>query len=214
MITRVTPFIALTILSTAMLAGCGLIPSGPPMVDTDDITDTAETALEDEFDTRYRVECSDDEVRLVEDEQLDCTATNRNTDLEYDAEITITSVSGAKFELDVELAEEANNEGETTEEGDEPTEDPTDEPSEDDPDSDGPTVTGEEFAEVVADGLGTIGYDATDVECLSTNVDIIEGNIEYCFFTDENGDELTVEATISDFDESSGQYEVLTEVVG
>ena len=212
MITRVTPFIALTIFSTALLAGCGLIPSGPPTVDIDDITDTAETALEDEFDTRYRVECGDDTVQLVVDEQLDCTATNRNTDLEYDAEITISAVSGAKFEIDVELADEANNAGETTED-DEPTEDPTDEPSEDDTDSDGPTVTGEDFAEVVADGLGTIGYDATDVECLSNNVEIFEGNIEYCFFTDENGDELTVEATINDFDESSGQYEVLTEVV-
>ena len=210
MITRATPLIAMAILSTAMLAGCGLIPSGPPTVDPDDIADTAETALEDEFDTRYRVDCGDDEVSLVEDEQLDCTATNRNTDLEYDAEVTITGVSGASFEIEVELADEANNAGDVEEE---PTEDPTDEPSEDDTDGDDPTVTGEAFAEVVVDGLATIGYDATDLECLSTEVAIYEGNIEYCFFTDENGDELTVEATVSDFDESTGQYEVLTEVV-
>ena len=209
--TRATPLLAIAILSTAMLAGCGLIPSGPPTIDADDIADTAEQALEDEFDARYRLDCGDDEVKLVEDEQIDCTATSRDTDLEYDAEVTITDVSSNKYEIEVELADEANNADDVDEE---PTdEEPSDDPS-DAPEGDGPTVTSEAFAEVVVDGLATIGYDATDLECLSSDVEIFEGNIEYCFFTDENGDELMVEATVSDFNESSGQYEVQTEVVG
>ena len=207
--TRFTPFVALVILSTAMLAGCGLIPTGSPSIDADDIADTAEDALKDEFDARYKVDCGDDEVALEEDEELDCTATNRSTDLEYDATVTITDVSGAKYEIEVELAEEANNADEVDPEEDDPSDDPSDSP-----DSDGVTVSAEDFAEVVVDGLaGALGYEPTDLECLSSEVEIFDGNVEYCFFTDEDGKERGVEATVDNFDDSTGSYEVYSEVV-
>lgn len=205
MTTRVTPIIALVVLSSALLASCGLIPTGPAIIDADHIADTAADALRDEFDARYRVECGDEDVELTKDTQIVCTALNRTTQLEYDATVTITDVTGTRYEIEVQLANVANN-----------PDDGVDEDADDDDSTQdtGLSVSNESFVEVVADGLtGILGYEPADLECLSQTIEIIEGNVEYCFFTDEDGDARTVEATIDGYNESTGQYRVLSEIV-
>lgn len=103
--TRVTPTLATALLAAAVLSGCGLIPAAAPAVDAGDIEDTAEAALATAFDGRYRVDCGTGAITLVAGKQLDCVATNRDTQVDYAAAVEITLVSGRRYELEVELGE-------------------------------------------------------------------------------------------------------------
>lgn len=194
---------ALALASTALLAGCALIPSGPVMIDADDIADTAEEALEDAYDIEYKVDCGDDEVELDEGENIDCIATERESDLEWDAEVEITEVKGTKYEIEVELADEPNNADEV--------EDDTDT----DTDTDGAvTVPGEDIASLAVEALSPVlGYEPSDMACASDEVEIYVDNIEYCGFTGEDGEIVYVDVTITSYDEESGDYEIWAEVV-
>lgn len=204
MIARPRHLAALALLSAALLSGCALIPSGPMLIDPDEIADTAEEALEDAYDVRYRVDCGNDDVELDEGENVDCIATNRDTDLEYDAEVEITELRGAKYEIEVELSDEANN----ADEFDEGEED------QDESSGDAPTVPGSDIASLATTALApVIGFEPEDMVCLSDEVQIFVDNIEYCGFTTEDGGIATVEVTVTTFDAASGDYEIHAEIV-
>lgn len=104
---RLVPFAGVAVLSLAFLSGCSFFPSAAPTVDSSDLANAAEDWLEDDEDVKYSVECDDEEVDLVEDESIDCVATDRDTDLEYDVEITITDVKGDDFEVEVDRDNDA-----------------------------------------------------------------------------------------------------------
>ena len=210
MITRVSSAAALAVASVFILAGCSFSVGGPTTVSSDDIADLAEEALEDEFDdTSWKVNCDDDdeevEVDLEEDETIDCLATDKDTDLEYDAEVTITKVDGEDYEIEVELADEANN----AEEED------TDDEENNNASGDTYYVSGVDLAALAVEALSTeLGYEPTDMECLSDELEIYEGNYDYCYFTGEDGEFYTVDVTIDSFDEESGEYTIWAEIIG
>lgn len=201
MTSRTRHLVALAVLSTAVLSGCAFIPSGPPMIDPDDIAETAEQALEDAYDVSFSVDCGNDDVELDEGENVDCVATERETDLEYDADVEITDVNGDRYEIEVELADEANNADDVV--VDEP-ETPTD----------SVTVSGDDIATLAAGALSSvIGYEPTDMFCLSENVEIFVDNVEYCAFTGDDGEIYNVDVTITEYDEATGEYGIVAEIV-
>lgn len=201
MITRTRHLVVLAVLSAAVLSGCGLIPTGPLLIDPDEIADTAENALEDAYDARYTVDCGSDGITLVEGKDVDCLATDRDTDLEYDADVEITDVDGAKYEIEVELADEANNAEEI-------------EPEVDPSEGTGVTVPGADIAALAATALSPyIGFEPADMVCLSDDVEVFVDNVEFCGYTGEDGEIVTVQVTITSFDEATGNYEIYAEVI-
>lgn len=213
MITRASSATALAVASVFLLAGCSFSLGGPTTVSSDDIADLAEEALEDEYDdTSWKVNCDDDddevEVKLEEDESIDCLATDKDTDLEYDAEVTITKVDGAEYEIEVELADEANNAEDVEEDVDD----------EENSNSNGDTyyVSGEDLAALAVEALTpVIGFEPTDMECLTDETEIYVGNYDYCYFSDpSDGTIYTVDVTIDTFDEETGEYTIWAEIVG
>lgn len=201
----------IAIASIFLLAGCSFIAGGPTTVSSDDIADLAEEALEDaNDDTSWKVNCDDDdeevEVALEEDESIDCLATDKDTDLEYDAEVTITDVDGDKYEIEVELDDEANNADE---------EDESDK-DDDNSNSDGDTyfVSAADLAALAVKALApVIGFEPTDMECVTEQTEIYVDNFDYCFFTGEDGSFYSVEVTIDTFDEQSGEYTIWAEII-
>ena len=210
--TRVSSAAALAVASVFLLAGCSFSLGAPTTVSSDDIADLAEEALEDENDdTSWKVDCDDDgdevEVKLEEDESIDCLATDKDTDLEYDAEVTITDVDGDKYEIEVELADEANNADDDEEN--------TDDEDTDNDNGDAFFVSGEDLAALAVEALsGPLGYEPTDMECLTDETEIEVGNYDYCYFTGEDGESYTVDVTIDTFDKETGEYTIYAEVVG
>lgn len=211
MITRVSSAAALAVASVFILAGCSFSVGGPTTVSSDDIADLAEEALEDEFDdSSWKVNCDDDdeevEVKLEEDESIDCLATDKDTDLEYDAEVTITDVTGDRYEIEVELADEANNADEVEDNADD-----------EDNDSNGDTyyVSAEDLADLAVTALGPeIGFEPTDMQCETEETEIYVGNYDYCYFTDpSDGTEYTVDVTIDSFDEETGAYTIWAQIL-
>ena len=210
---RVSSAAALAVASVFLLAGCSFGPTAPTTVSSDDIADLAEEALEDENeDTSWKVNCDDDdeevEVDLEEDESIDCLATDKDTDLEYDAEVTITEVDGLEYEIEVELADDANNAEEEEEETEE-------EDDEENNSSDGEYfISRDDLAALAVEALTpVIGFAPTDMDCLSDETEIYVGNYDYCYFSDENDEFYTVEVTIDTFDEESGEYTIWAEIV-
>jgi len=208
--TRMSSAAALAVASIFLLAGCSFSAGAPTSVSSDDIADLAEEALEDENDdTSWKVDCDDDgdevDVDLEEDESIDCLATDKDTDLEYDAEVTITDVDGEDYEIEVELADEANN-AEDEEEVEE---------DEENNSSGEYYVSGDDLAALAVEALSpVIGFEPTDMECLSDETEIYVGNYDYCYFTDESdGTVYTVDVTIDTFDEESGEYTIWAEVI-
>jgi len=214
--TRTSSAAALAVASIFLLAGCSFSLGGPTTVSSGDVADLAEEALEDENeDTSWKVDCDDDgdevEVKLEEDESIDCLATDRDTDLEYDAEVTITDVDGDKYEIEVELDDEANNADEDSDD-----EDSEDEDADNDSDSDGETyyVSREDLAALTVDALEEeLGYAPTDMDCLSEQTEIVEGNYDFCYFTGDDGEFYTVDVTIDSFDKESGDYTIVAEIL-
>ncbi len=212
MITRVSSAAALAVASVFILAGCSFSVGGPTTVSSDDIADLAEEALEDEFDdTSWKVNCDDDdeevEVDLEEDETIDCLATDKDTDLEYDAEVTITDVKGDEYEIEVELADEANNADDV--------EDNSDDDNGSNSSGDAFFVSGDDLAALAVEALSpVIGYEPTDMECLADETEIFVDNYDYCYFTGEDGEFYTVDVTIDTFDEETGEYTIWAEIIG
>ena len=193
--TRVSPLVALAIISAAMLTGCSF--NFTPIIDADDLAETAQDALEDEYDGQnFDVDCGDDDIKLIEDEDYDCLVTDES-DLEYDAEVTITSVTGSKYKIDVDVADEANNADDV-----------------DPGDSNDVTVPGPDIAALAAKALAdVIDYTATDMQCESDNVAIFVDNTEYCYFTGPDGTAYTVEVTVTEFDATTLDYKINAEII-
>ena len=200
--TRTLPLLAIAALSAGMLTGCSLPFGGPSLIGTDEIADLAEEALEDEYDARFKVDdCEDEEIEFAEGEKVDCLATDRDADLEYDVAIEIVEVKGTKYEVEVELADEPNN---------------ADEEGDDGGDSDGDSlfVTSDELAETTVTALeDVIDYTATDMMCETDELELYVGNYDYCYFTGPDDEIYVVEVEITDVDESSGEYEISAEVI-
>ena len=210
--TRPSSAAALAIASIFLLAGCSFSLGGPTTVSSGDIADLAEEALEDEFeDSSWKVDCDDDgdevEVKFEEGETIDCLATDKDADLEYDAEVEITDIDGDKYEVEVDVDDEANNADD---------EDSDDEDNDSDSDSDGDSfyVSDEDLAALAVEALSPeLGYEPTDMFCLTAETEIEEGNYDYCYFTGDDDEFYTVQVTIDSFDKQSGEYSIIAEVI-
>lgn len=200
---------ALAVASIFLLSGCSFSFGAvdPLTVSSDDLADLAEEALEDEFeDSKWKVDCDDDgeefEVELTKGETIDCLATNKDTKLEYDAEVEITKVKGDEYEIEVELADEANN---------------ADEFDDDDRDSDSNGdayyVSAADLAAVAAGAVEEIvGYVPSDMECLYDEIELYVDNVNFCWFTDGADKYYSVDVTVASINSKTGEYTVNVEV--
>ncbi len=200
--TRTLPLLAIAALSAGMLTGCALPFGGPSMIETDEIADLAEEALEDEYEVTYRVDdCEDEEIEFAEGEGVDCIATDRDSDTEYEVAIEIVEVKGSEYEVEVELGDVITDE---EEDGDDSG----------DGSGDSLYVTNTELAETTVDALeDVIDYTATDMECETEELELYVGNFDYCYFTGPDDEVYVVEVEITDVDETSGQYEISAEII-
>jgi hypothetical protein len=85
------------------LTGCSM---GTPSVPAADIADLAAGALEEEVGERPdEMDCGSEDVELVEGATVECTLTHGGESLP--ATVTITSVEGNDYSIDVQVAEAA-----------------------------------------------------------------------------------------------------------
>lgn len=192
---RTTTLVVSLVAGTAlMLTGCGIIPSGPRVIDPDHVAGTAEDALEEAYGSRFSVDCGTAGVELKAGEDVSCVATDLTTEIAYDAEVELTAVDGGQYEIEVQLDSAAEG----------PVE----------PAPGAVTVPGSDIAALAAGALApVIGFEPTDMVCLNDDVEIVVDTVEFCGFTGEGGEVVTVQVTVTTFDESTGDYEIYAEIV-
>ncbi|MDE0572199.1 DUF4333 domain-containing protein [Demequina sp. B12] len=86
------------------LAGC----SANVTVAPEDVETTVEDSLEAQFGIRPVIDCGDDNIDLVVDEQVTCLLSTEDDPTEFDVDVVFTEVDGTEFSLDYQVAEEPN----------------------------------------------------------------------------------------------------------
>ncbi|MFG6504595.1 DUF4333 domain-containing protein [Microbacterium sp. P05] len=96
-----------------LLGGCsveiGTANTTPTTVSSDQVSEVAENALEEQVGRRPEVDCGDDEFELENGASRTCTLTDPETGTEYDADVELSDVAGTEFQVEVNVATEPNN---------------------------------------------------------------------------------------------------------
>ena len=97
------------VLGILVLGACSVTASANRTVGAEQIAEEAEGALEEQIGQRPDIDCGDDQVDLVDGEVVDCELTDPTTGDEYDTTVTLSDVDGTNFNIDVQVAQEAND---------------------------------------------------------------------------------------------------------
>ncbi|TGO06619.1 DUF4333 domain-containing protein [Serinibacter arcticus] len=97
------------VLGILVLGACSVTASANRTVGAEQIAEEAEGALEEQVGQRPDIDCGDDQVDLVDGEVVDCELTDPTTGDEYDTTVTLSDVDGTNFNIDVQVAQEAND---------------------------------------------------------------------------------------------------------
>jgi hypothetical protein len=99
----------MTLVAAALaLSGCSFNASAHFTVPAEDIEKLASDALQQQVDNGYVpiLDCGEDQIKIVQDETVDCVMTFDNDPTVLDAVVTITEVDGKKYSINVQVAEE------------------------------------------------------------------------------------------------------------
>lgn len=99
------------VLSAALvagLAGCSLTATAT--VPAANIANTAAHALQNEvgLSTTPKMDCGKAGITLAVGKRIKCNVTDPTNGMNYNAVVTITKISGAKYSIDVRVAKTAN----------------------------------------------------------------------------------------------------------
>jgi hypothetical protein len=188
----------------ALLGLAACTAEAGPTVSGQELADLAADALEKETGSRPDLDCGDDSIIVTQDKEVDCLATSTETDAEYDATVTFTSVDGTEYEISVEVASEPNGA---------PSEAPTSDPAENDTsapaaDANSIVVPAPEFAAAVADAVAAEWGAGNDIDCgdAATRT-LYEGAIHSCVLLDVSTDaEYTITITVTSIDVEANTF--------
>lgn len=104
MLARVASLAVTTALAAVLLAGC--VPAATITVPASAIAETAEGALEQQVGSRPDVDCGTADIEVRTGAVVDCVLTDPVTGDRFAAPVTIESVDGTEYSIDVQVAEE------------------------------------------------------------------------------------------------------------
>lgn len=177
------------------LAAC-TVEAGPT-ISGERLAEAAADALEGEIGTRPEVDCGSDSIIVTQDKEVDCVLTDPATGLEYDTTVTFTGVDGDDWNIQVDVADEANN-GEA-----EPTEDQGAEAESE------LSIAGADLAAAAADALEAQVGQRPDIDCGDLQITIYEGRQTYCTLIDAaSGAEYEVTIDVTGIEGESFNFDV------
>ncbi|GAB3405567.1 hypothetical protein GCM10027515_19050 [Schumannella luteola] len=100
------------------LAGCSFSASASLTVSGEQVAKAAADALETKLPSRPEVDCGDDQVKLVDGTEVDCTYVDPATKKTVDAVVTISDVNGTKYSVNVKSAGAQGGSGDDDSSGD------------------------------------------------------------------------------------------------
>lgn len=171
----------------AVLALSGCSAPATPTVSAADFESVAAGPLSEQWDSVAAIQCGREDIAVVEGTTVDCIAHNPNSALDYRTAVTITSVKGSKYTVDVVV-------------GDVITDDDT---------SGAPTVPGANLAELASSALEPkLGYKPL-VDCGTEPVAIVlDGTID-CVATGSDGVDYPATITVTEVTETGYDIDVV-----
>ncbi|MFG6444068.1 DUF4333 domain-containing protein [Microbacterium sp. P07] len=94
---------------TLALGGCsvniGTASTTPTTVESDQVAELAEDALEEQVGRRPDIDCGPDDFELENGASRTCTLTDPEDGKNYDADVELSDVAGTQFHVDVQVAD-------------------------------------------------------------------------------------------------------------
>lgn len=182
--------------TASVSTGTSATKSANVTVAAEDIAALGATALSTEWDAEATMDCGDGSVDSVEGTEVDCTAYNPNSGLDYPATVTLTKIDGSDYTVSVVTGAAIVPESEETEsgaeEGTEGADDTTTAPA------DAPTVSGDSLEAVVVPALEEdLGY-KPGMDCGTEPIAIyLDAEIQ-CVATADDGLEYATDIVITE----------------
>lgn len=188
---------ALAAAAFALVALAGCAPA-TLTASAEDIADLAEGALEEQVGSRPDIDCGTGDIELKKGLVIDCTLTDPVSGDRFDAPVTIATIQGNTYTIDVQV-------------GDAPIDPPTPESTVEPQTGDNPTVPGTDIADLAAGALESILGFLPIIECPDAEVEVFVGNSVVCAFAEDDGTQHEVRIDITEFDGST--YAINAEVI-
>ena len=178
----------LGVVALAVLTLSGCSAPGTPTVSATEFEAVAAGPLSEQWDSVVAIECGTDDIAIVEGTVVDCIAHNPNSALDYETAVTITSVDGSKYSVDVVVGDVISDDDET---------------------SGAPTVPGANLAELASSALEPkLGYKPV-VDCGTQPVAIVlDGTID-CVATGSDGVDYPATITVTEVTETGYDIDVV-----
>lgn len=155
-----------------LLSGC--TASANLTVAAADIATVGAKALSTQWDTVATMDCGDGSVDSVEGTEVECTAFNPKSGLDYPATVTLKKIDGGKYTVSVVTGSPLTTDADA--DADEPV-----------TGADAPTVTGAALAGIAAPALGEkLGYEPT-IDCGTEPIPIYLDATIVCVATADDG---------------------------
>ena len=152
----------------SVLAGVAVLLTGCTAsvnltVAAEDVATVGAKALSTQWDTAATMDCGDGSVDSIEGTEVECTAFNPKSGLDYPATVTLKKIDGTEYTVSVVTAAPII------------------------PESDAPTVTGASLAAIAAPALGEkLGYEPT-IDCGTEPIAIVLDAKITCVATADDG---------------------------
>lgn len=160
----------------SVLAGVAVLLTGCTAsvnltVAAEDVATVGAKALSTQWDTAATMDCGDGSVDSIEGTEVECTAFNPKSGLDYPATVTLKKIDGTEYTVSVVTAAPIIPESDA------------DEPA----GGDAPTVTGASLAAIAAPALGEkLGYEPT-IDCGTEPIAIVLDAKITCVATADDG---------------------------
>jgi hypothetical protein len=192
---RLALLVAAGLIATA-LTGCTF--SASATASPDEIASLAEDALEAEVGQRPEIDCGEDSIPLKQGTTVTCLLTDPASDLEADADVTLTKVDGNNVTVSVKVADTPNNA---------PDEESTEAPSDDTAGT--LTLTAEEIAKTAEKALTDAAVLTNPgVVCPGATHDVSTGYSLECTVI-QGGDQYAATVTVTEVEGTSYEVNVI-----
>lgn len=192
---RLALLVAASVIATA-LTGCTF--SASATASPDEIASLAEDALEAEVGQRPEIDCGEDSIPLKEGTTVTCLLTDPASDLEADADVTLTKVDGNNVTVSVKVADTPNNA---------PDEESTEAPSDDTAGT--LTLTADEIAKTAEKALTDAAVLTNPgVVCPGGTHDVSTGYSLECTVI-QGGDQYAATVTVTEVEGTSYEVNVI-----
>lgn len=99
------PLLALVLVATAPFALAACTFSSNLTVPPDEVATLAEDSLEEQIGQRPDIDCGTEQIDVVQGNEITCLLTDPATGEQYDTAVLFSSVDGASYSIDVQVAD-------------------------------------------------------------------------------------------------------------